>query len=87
MGVPVTTAWRVLGWWMEGRPLDMEGTHEYTEKAVRLTTRSDIPGCGLRGGLTIPHRKTKRTAGYETLHKAPDLDGLFGYITSPTNTK
>jgi hypothetical protein len=30
-GAPVTTAWRVLGLRMEGRPPDMEGSCEYTE--------------------------------------------------------
>jgi hypothetical protein len=33
-GVPVPTAWRVLGLRMEERPPDMEVSCEYIEKAV-----------------------------------------------------
>jgi len=33
-GSLVTTAWHVLRLWMEGRPLDAEGSCKYIEQAV-----------------------------------------------------
>jgi hypothetical protein len=74
-GVPVPTAWRVLGLRMEEWPPAMEASCEYIEEVVADITRGGPPAWGLGVGLITPHHK--KTC-YEQFTQSSDLDGFFG---------
>jgi hypothetical protein len=48
---PVTTAWHVLGLWMEGRPATVEGSCEYIEQAAAYKQQGVVLQLGGGGGL------------------------------------
>jgi hypothetical protein len=58
-GIPVATAWRVLGLRMEERPPDMEVSCEYIELAVADRKQGVVLQLGLGVGLTTLHHKNK----------------------------
>jgi hypothetical protein len=57
-GSLVTTAWHVLGLWMEGQPPAVEGGCKYMIKQIGQSTKGDPPARGLgMGPTTLPHKK------------------------------
>ena len=75
--VPVTTAWRVLGLWMEERPPVWRVAANILNNSRGQPTRGGPPDWGLGEVLTTPHRK--KVSCYEIFtRKASDLDWFSG---------